>query len=219
MAQPADLPLSLLLRGHRDWDDLGAANREQQVVRDWLESITATDIEDAIAAFEYTDDPQARWVAARALIAFFRWCWRMDKSSVGNRPVDDFILRFARASFLRIAGDGSTYGDEGNFLPTWSRPDIAFGREKPNHRPEENNDIRDIAIAMWVEFLRRTGMGVSDAKSRAATRFGVSVDVVAKAMSFGNKLEFGKRFASVADAKLQSEVDDYFAAKLEKSTL
>lgn len=210
---------NLITRGHRHRDDIERREQERRAVEDYFQGITADDVKDAIADFEYSDDLAGRWETAKVLIAYFRWCWR---NGTGSAALDELVASFSKVALLRMAGADLMSGDEddGEFLPTWRRPDVAFGLVKPNHRPPDDTQSRDISIAMLVELLHRDG--VEDRKSRAACRFGVSSSVVTKAITLGNSDEvieiYGKRFAHFSNDDLRFAVDYYLAGKLEKST-
>lgn len=220
MATIDEDPLELIIRGHRFWSDQRKTENERRLVQEYFESITAEDVNGAIAEFEHSIDPAERWVAAKAMIAYFRWCWRNGKTHVGDASLDALVLSFAKASFVRIAGAKLVSGneDDGEFLPEWCSPDVAFGSMKPNFRLSEDNDVRDIALAMHVESLRRDGVSPEDARKRTAKKFSVSVSVVAKAITLGNSIGYGRRFSRLSDDDLKREVVDHFESQQEKTT-
>lgn len=212
--------LELIIRGYRFWSDPERMESELRLVQEYFESITAEDVNDAIAEFEHSITPAERWAVAKTMIAYFRWCWRNGKTHVGDASLDTLVLSFAKASFVRISGAQLVSGneDDGELLPEWCSPDIAFGSTKPNFRLSEDNIIRDIAIAMHVESLRRDGVTSGDAKKRAAGKFSVSVPVVAKAITLGNSIGYGRRFTLLSDDDLKREVVDHFESQQEKTT-
>lgn len=220
MANSNAKALNLILRGFRYRSDPEEMENERQLVREYFGSITIQDLNGAIAEFEHSADPGERWAAAQALIAYFRWCWMNGRTQVGAATLNYAVLSFAQASFARIAGAPLISGevDDGEILPEWCSPDIAFGFKKPNSRPVEDNDIRDIAIAMHVESLRRDGVAPEEAKKGAAKKFSVSMAVVAKAITFGNGIGYGRRFIQLSVDELKREVVDHFRSKQEKTT-
>ncbi|MCX7173421.1 MAG: hypothetical protein NT159_05785 [Proteobacteria bacterium] len=210
--------MKLITRGYRYWDDQEKLLDEMALVQTFFRSITVQDVKNAIAEFEHSTDPEERWNAAKAIIAYFRWRWRNGDAGVAG--LDALVLSFAKGAFVRIAGARLTSGDkdDGELLPAWCNPDMAFGCKRPNHRVAEDNDIRDITLAMCVEYRRRTGVEIAEAKKGAAKMFGVSLAVVAKAITRGNKIGYGTRFSQLSEVDLKAEVDDYFESKKEITT-
>jgi hypothetical protein len=80
---------SFLLRGRKRGIPPEQGLREQDLLEAYFLSITAEDIEEAVAVFEHSLDFSERKEAAQALIAYFDWCWRRAKDSVRRETGED----------------------------------------------------------------------------------------------------------------------------------
>jgi hypothetical protein len=213
--------ISLILRGDGGWDDFEKKENERLLVLKYFGSVTSSDVRSALSEFEHSTASEARWEVARLLMAWFNWCWATELTKLPDgSSVDEFFLHFAKVSFLRILGaplQTETGNEYPGLLPKWRRPDVAFGAEKPNHRLPEDNFIRDLIIAMNVELLRRKHVELADAKRRTAMQFRVSLDVVIKSITVGNKAGFGRRFSRIKTQELEAGIKDFINTNLEKS--
>ncbi len=90
----------LLVLGYKSSTDIEKTEFCESIVERYYISITASNIESAIAEFQYSLDISHRKEAAQALIAYFNWCWKSGKNTVSNGvPIDSFILQFSQIAF------------------------------------------------------------------------------------------------------------------------
>ncbi|MDZ7842601.1 MAG: hypothetical protein U5R46_17520 [Gammaproteobacteria bacterium] len=202
----------LVVKGHRgstvEPDDYKSA----EVVRSHWLTVTSREIEEALSEFQYSNNQNDRKKAACYLIAFFDWCrWEGVEDVPNGALVDEYILRFSRIVFKKLAGrDGSVlrgYEDE-YVLPHWISPDVVFGEKKPKHRPKKDTFSREIRIIALVELLKRSNMSIGDAKNLAGSRFGIEPATVEKI--WGKRKEFINLVVSLSEHELKtlSETDE-----------
>lgn len=213
--------LSLVL-GHRTSTGTAEEMRlDQDLVERYFVAISSSDLESALTEFRYTLNVTHRKEAVQALIAYFNWCWEIGKATTSDgTSLDTYVLRFSQIVFKRMVGIQDDSADRESLIPKWIDPNIALGWSNPAHRPPEDMFERDIAIAAYVEKLRREGCEYPVAKKRAAAKFDRKLPTVEKALIWDKTTEsaFGERFCNFTTEDLDAMVSEYFEALHLKQT-
>jgi len=162
-----------------------SAHKDRDLVRRYFAGINSSDLNSALATFEFSEWPAARKEAAQLLIAYFIWC-RAENSGVvpigegdfpkwpGKRKADSYLLRFVMIGFGRMTGldiDATGFLFQGFDLPQWQSPDVGFSWKRPAGRPSRDFLGRDIAILCFIERERRRGKHPRRAAREACKQF------------------------------------------------